>query len=57
VRFTRLEPLQEAARKLYGQLTSVIGNDPATAVFMGRLGAGKAPTARSLRKPLAELMK
>ena len=57
VRFTRLDQLQEAARKLYAQLTGLIGAAPETAVFMGRLGAGKAPTARSLRKPLAELMK
>ncbi|WP_431475808.1 molybdopterin biosynthesis protein MoeY [Massilia eburnea] len=57
VRFTRLDPLQEAARRLYGQLTGVIGAAPETAVFMGRLGAGNAPKARSLRKPLAELMK
>jgi hypothetical protein len=42
---------------LYGQLTAVIGPAPETAVFMGRLGAGKAPRARSLRKPLAELMR
>jgi len=57
MRFTRLDKLQESARRLYGQLTGVIGAAPETAVFMGRLGAGKAPTARSLRKPLAELMK
>lgn len=57
VRFSRLDQLQQAARKLYGQLGGLLGPDPATAVFMGRLGAGKAPTARSLRKPLAELMK
>jgi len=57
IRFTRLEPLQQAARKLYGQLSGLLGPDPATAVFMGRLGAGKAPRARSVRKPLARLMK
>jgi hypothetical protein len=57
VRFTRLDQLQESARALYGQLTAVIGPAPETAVFMGRLGAGKAPRARSLRKPLAELMR
>jgi len=57
LRFTRLDQLQEAARKLYAQLTAVIGAAPETAVFMGRLGAGKAATARSVRKPLAELMK
>ena len=34
-------------------------SDPAdeALALLGRLGAGKAPTARSLRKPLAELMK
>lgn len=57
MRFTRLDALQHAAHRLYGQLCRVTGADPTTAVFMGRLGAGKAPTARSLRKPLAELMK
>ena len=45
------------ARRLYAQLCRVTGPDPSTAMFMGRLGAGKAPSARSLRKPLAELMK
>jgi nitroreductase len=57
IRFTRLEPLQQSARRLYGQLNGLLGPDPSTAVFMGRLGAGKGPTARSVRKPLAELMK
>lgn len=57
LRFTRLDALQERARRLYDQLCRVTGPDPATAMFMGRLGAGKAPTARSVRKPLAELMK
>lgn len=55
--FSRLEHLHGSARQLQQRLHKVIGSGPGQPVFMGRLGAGPAPTARSLRKPLEELMK
>jgi hypothetical protein len=57
VRFSRLDKLQSAAAGLQRQLVELVGDDVPRAVFMGRLGAGKPPRARSVRKPLAELMK
>jgi hypothetical protein len=57
LRFSRIDKLNAAARRLQGQLTEVIGADAPRAVFMGRAGAGKPATARSLRKPLTELMR
>jgi hypothetical protein len=57
IRFSRLDQLQAAAGRLQGQLAGVIGTDSAYPVFMGRLGAGPAPRARSIRKPLDQLMK
>lgn len=57
VRFSRLDQLQSAAAGLQRQLGDLVGDDVPHAVFMGRLGAGKQPRARSMRKPLAELIK
>lgn len=56
VRFSSVARLQADAAALQGQLGGLIGTDAALAVYMGRLGAGPAPQARSLRRPLAELM-
>lgn len=45
------------AQRVKERLEDLIGQDAlARAVFMGRVGEGDAPTARSLRKDLAELM-
>jgi hypothetical protein len=57
IRFSRVDKLQAAAAGLQRQLVELVGDDVPRAVFMGRLGAGKQPRARSVRKPLAELMK
>lgn len=57
LRFSRVDKLNTAARRLQGRLGAVIGSDAPHAVFMGRVGAGKPATARSLRKPLTELMR
>lgn len=57
VAFSRVDKLHGPARQLQGRLHQLIGDGPGHPVFMGRLGAGPAPVARSLRKPLAELMK
>lgn len=46
----------ESAQKLSRQLTRLIGEKVnARSVFMGRIGAGEAPSARSLRMPLFKL--
>ncbi|MBS0446957.1 MAG: nitroreductase family protein [Proteobacteria bacterium] len=56
-RFSTTPGMQEAAQRLAGRLAELIGAEPAArAVFMGRVGAGPQAEARSLRRPLAELM-
>lgn len=55
VRFSRVDRLQQSAHALRAQLTALIGND-GFPVYMGRVGSGAQPAARSLRKPLADLM-
>ena len=54
--FTRLTKLQDFARELEAATKKVVGSDVDHAVWMGRLGAGAAPTARSTRRPLDQLM-
>ena len=57
VKFSKTEGMAESAGRLAARLATELGNmNAANAVFMGRLGAGAAATARSLRKPLASLM-
>jgi molybdopterin/thiamine biosynthesis adenylyltransferase/nitroreductase len=47
----------EAARRITARLSELIGADALErATFMGRVGAGPAPSARSLRLPLARLI-
>jgi nitroreductase len=57
VPFSSVDKLHGAARQLQGRLQGLIGNGPGQPVFMGRLGAGPAAQARSLRRPVEELMK
>jgi sulfur-carrier protein adenylyltransferase/sulfurtransferase len=57
IRFSKVDKLHSAAAGLQRQLVELVGDDVPHAVFMGRLGAGKQPRARSTRKPLAELLK
>ena len=52
---TRAGALAEAAQ-VRERLARLFGTDPRSAVWMGRLGAGAGPTARSLRRPLEELL-
>ena len=56
-RFTAKTKLEGAARELQRQTEALIFNDALHPVYMGRLGYGPAPDARSVRRPLAELMK
>jgi len=57
VPFSKVDRLHGPARQLRQRLQQLIGDSAHHPVFMGRLGAGPVPAARSLRKPLAELMK
>jgi nitroreductase len=57
IRFSRIDKLLADASALQGQLAGVLGNGPGHPVFMGRVGAGNAAPARSIRKPLSQLMK
>ena len=55
--FTGTRGLPEQAEKLRLQTDELLGGTAGFAVYMGRIGAGPAPTAWSERKPLADLMK
>ena len=55
--FTTVVKLQKEARELEGATKSVVGPDVDRAVWMGRVGAGSAPTARSTRRSLEQLMR
>ena len=55
--FTALPKLAGAAKALQRETEALIFNDSLFPVYMGRLGYGPAPAARSVRRPLAELMK
>jgi hypothetical protein len=55
--FSRIDKLHGAARQLQRRLHELVGNGPGHPVFMGRVGAGPAAQARSLRKPVEELIK
>lgn len=55
--FTREVAVAKAAVALQQEVPSVIGDDAARAVWMGRIGAGDAPRSRSTRLPLGALLK
>lgn len=54
-RFSAVPGSWEKARRLSARLAGLIGDGEETAVFMGRIGAGRAAQARSLRIPLERL--
>lgn len=54
--FTRQPGKLDEAVAVRQRLTELLGADPQTAVWMGRLGAGPAPLARSVRLPLEQLL-
>lgn len=54
--FTADTALASQARRLEARAGTVIGTDIEHAVWMGRIGAGTVPWARSLRRPLQQLM-
>ena len=55
--FSRTEGLQEVAQELAGQTRALLGKEHTErAMFLGRIGAGPPAQARSLRRPLQELI-
>jgi nitroreductase len=54
--FTTVGKLREDARALQQRTRALFFRGSGFPVFIGRVGAGPAPAARSLRKPLAQLM-
>ncbi|KAB8045442.1 molybdopterin biosynthesis protein MoeY [Janthinobacterium aquaticum] len=55
--FSRAPGLHELAQQLAGRTEALLGKDVIErAVFMGRIGAGPPAVARSLRRPLSELL-
>jgi len=57
VAFTGHKPSMQLARSLSTQLNDIISPESTEqTVFMGRLGAGPVPTARSVRLPLDDLL-
>jgi sulfur-carrier protein adenylyltransferase/sulfurtransferase len=57
VHFTSVAKLQAQARNLEAAARGLIGPEAERAVWMGRVGAGPAPSARSTRRPLETLMR
>jgi nitroreductase len=55
--FTQAGKLHGLAAQLQREAAALIFNDELFPVYMGRLGAGPAPTARSERLPLEQLLK
>ena len=57
IEFTRHQPSLRLAHALSTELSAIISPDSTTrAVFMGRVGAGPQPSARSVRRPLDDLI-
>lgn len=55
--FSRMPGMHELAQQLAGRTEALLGKDVIErAVFMGRIGAGPPAVARSLRRPLSELL-
>lgn len=56
-KFSRLSTAEADARSIAAGIDELFGPDAAThGVFMGRIGAGPAPMARSLRLPIERLL-
>jgi len=55
--FSVLPEIERDARRLEGEVVSLIESGAGTPVYMGRLGYGPQPKARSLRKSLGDLLR
>ncbi|MGD9600848.1 MAG: molybdopterin biosynthesis protein MoeY [Gammaproteobacteria bacterium] len=56
VPFSAVDASMRAAHALVESVDHLLGDDALGAVVMGRIGTGSAPTSRSLRRPLDELL-
>jgi sulfur-carrier protein adenylyltransferase/sulfurtransferase len=56
ISLTRIKAATQRAKELATELAQLMGEPPARAVFMGRVGQGHLPRARSMRLPLADLL-
>lgn len=56
IEFTADQRIMQAARSLQAELHRLVGSDTPRMAFMGRLGAGPRPQARSLRRSLGDLI-
>ncbi len=56
VPFTRVAQLEELAARLAGETKQLLGSDLEHTVWMGRVGAGSAPTSRSTRRSVDDLL-
>ena len=56
ITFTSEPKLVIRARELEGATKVLVGSDVDRAIWMGRIGAGPAPSSRSTRRPLEQLM-
>lgn len=55
--FSKVQTMHGSAKRLADRLDAIVEpQNPDLAVFMGRIGAATAPTARSLRLPLKQLL-
>ncbi len=55
--FSRIDQVWTGAQRVAAELAGIVGEDSLRrAVFMGRIGAGAAPSARSVRLPLEKLL-
>ncbi|WP_295991435.1 molybdopterin biosynthesis protein MoeY [Rugamonas sp.] len=57
IKFSVDPALERGARALEGEMAALIEQGAGYPVYMGRLGAGPQPHARSLRKPLGQLLR
>ncbi|MCL4797967.1 MAG: nitroreductase family protein [Burkholderiales bacterium] len=56
-RFSRVDRVWDGAQRVRVDLEAILGKEHAErAVFLARIGAGPPPRARSVRRPLADLM-
>jgi hypothetical protein len=55
--FTRSLKLRERAARLQQQTAALVFTDANLPVYMGRIGAGPAPSARSERLEVSQLIK
>jgi hypothetical protein len=57
IKFTCVDAVEKKAKRLANELAALLGEECVErAVFMGRIGEGKPPKARSTRKTLSELL-